>query len=167
MSPFTLTALALILLVLFLHLRELRALRFAVGTLAARVPPAPPLVPAPIPATPAPARLEPEPVLDRDSTEALTQVMHNPLKPPAEQPSSRPAQIAAGLARPRSQRSPASSTSAKAPHPPPVKVGPPKSAPPPPLPPVSPPPRPRTGTLPSMPAQEGFSPRDSEDGSRT
>ncbi|MEO7328571.1 MAG: hypothetical protein ABI193_08340 [Minicystis sp.] len=135
-------ALALLALTL-VHLREARATRMTLATLVELLsaPPPPPARPA-VPTArlePAPPReSEPEIAADRDSMEALTRVMPNPIK---ASPPPLPAQIAAGLSRPKSQRA---GLHATPPRPPPVKVGP--------LPLVVPPPRPRTGTLSSMPA---------------
>lgn len=142
------------------HLRETRMVRVTLGALVAslKAPPVPaeqaapsrPMARASSPA-PSPPIAEspalPEIAAERESIEVLTQVMPNPHTAlPAQtidpsMPPSKPAQIAAGLSRPRSQRA---GLHATPPRPPPVKVGP--------LPPVVPPPRPRTATLPSMPA---------------
>ena len=144
-----------------LHLRETRLVRAALGTLVTslKAPPHPaPLTtssrPPPHASSPAPlppiaeSPALPEIAADRESVEVMTQIMQTPLTalpaqaidPPAL--SSKPAQIAAGLSRPKIQRA---GLHATPPRPPPVKVGP--------LPPVVPPPRQRTGTLPSMLAQ--------------
>lgn len=146
--PLALTSVGLALLTLCaLHLREVRALGTTLRTLVEVLKGSPPDVPPPPSSTSIPA---PETWGDRDSTEAPTQVMANPFAPLTAKLPSLPAEVAAGLSRPRSQRA---GSSPAAPHPPPVKVARPRSSPPGPLPAVVPPPRPKASGAPAVSAE--------------